>query len=83
MMRFYDRHLGAGMEPAAALREAQLWLRRATGRELLRFIAHLHEEKRLSSEHRALLASQIEREGPDARPYSHPVHWSAFQYYGG
>lgn len=83
MTRFYDRHLGAGLAPAAALRDAQLWLRRATARELLQFITLMHDAKRLSPEHRTLLAGPVERSVPDSTPYSHPIHWAAFQYYGG
>ncbi len=83
MMRFYERHLGAGLPPATALRDAQQWLRKSTGRELLQFITQMYDAKRLSPEHRSLLASPIEAAGTNSTPYSHPVHWAAFQYYGG
>jgi CHAT domain-containing protein len=50
MARFYDLHIG-GLEPPAALRQAQAWLRGATRRELLAYVeaaagkAKLHATK--------------------------------------
>jgi CHAT domain-containing protein len=36
--RFYDLHRGQRLAPAVALREAQLWLRRASGSDLQEYV---------------------------------------------
>ena len=36
--RFYDEHIGQGLAPAAALRQAQLWLQSATRAELVAYV---------------------------------------------
>jgi len=37
MVRIYERHIGVGLPPAAALKEAKTWLRTATRRELIEY----------------------------------------------
>jgi CHAT domain-containing protein len=37
MAKLYDLHLGGGLEPPAALRQAQVWLRQATRADLLAY----------------------------------------------
>jgi CHAT domain-containing protein len=83
MMRFYDRHRGAGEAPAAALRNAQLWLRDATQADLVAYIARMVREGRLPPPQVDGLTAAIARTGNVTRPYAHPLHWAAFQFYGG
>jgi CHAT domain-containing protein len=67
MERFYRNHLENALEPSAALREAQHWLRGLTREELGR-----------SPEGRGLLLLGRRED----RPYSSPYHWAAFTYNG-
>ncbi len=81
MERFYHNHLEKGMTLPAALREAQLWLRDATVRELGE---HYKTLIRMSSE-QAFLAHHdlVARWSPDDRPYQSPYYWAAYTYNGG
>ncbi|MWA03307.1 CHAT domain-containing protein [Actinomadura sp. LD22] len=87
MARFYDR-VGAGAEPAAALRDAQLWLSRATVAE----IGALVDEALDADDGGAFLpgglateALQVLGDGgvPHHRPFGHAVHWAGYSYHGG
>jgi len=76
MVRFYENLLGKRdlrqpMSKAEALREAKTWLRSLTADEIRRLVARLPEEPRRDGRHRELRAEA-------ARPYAHPVYWSAF-----
>lgn len=86
MERFYEYHLQHGMEIAAALRQAQLWLRDVTAAEL---------SERFSAERQVLLGSirmsteVVSREfrrfamlNPDERPFAHPFYWAPFIFSG-
>jgi len=96
MIKFYEYHLkgdastGVGpMQPAAALREAQLWLRDVTNAEL----SELFEKYKMTAPDRPErsrmafeLASERFREhtlrDPDERPFAHPYYWAPFVFYG-
>jgi CHAT domain-containing protein/tetratricopeptide (TPR) repeat protein len=56
--RFYDLHRGQNLVPAVALREAQLWLRRATSRDLQEYVRVAIAEGKLTKD----LAHSLERE---------------------
>jgi CHAT domain-containing protein len=80
MIRFYEGHLrgdgfcGEGpMEPARALRRAQLWLRAVTVGELHRLL------ETVSPEAAAGLALRLEFEEDEAaRPFADPYFWAPF-----
>jgi hypothetical protein len=88
MSRFYELHIGRSMAPSAALREAQFWLRDATLEELSDYVTSFAAEGRISENqkaelHRAILErSPRAPQDPEARPYSHPYYWAAFNAYG-
>jgi CHAT domain-containing protein/tetratricopeptide (TPR) repeat protein len=75
----YRAHLGEGLEPARALRQAQEHLRKGTAAEL--GVAELCEEwfERSSGRDRnAYRALRYYRAHPDAVPFRHPRHWAGF-----
>jgi CHAT domain-containing protein len=59
------------LEPPAALRQAQLWLRDSTGPDLVPYLQTSHPE----------LAARLEQ-APGKRPFAHPYYWAAFTYTG-
>ncbi len=86
-----DELLQAGVGKAAALREAQLWLRELTAGEVAQILkAHaaippaqaVVEMARMAAAQ--LLPVQREYALMDAseRPFAHPYYWSAFQCVG-
>jgi len=96
MIRFYEYHLRGNSEtnegpmaPVRALRQAQCWLRNVTSEELSQLFAYYRDT--LSDRDRIpfALAQQKFREyslrsgyAPTERPFAHPYHWAAFEYYG-
>jgi CHAT domain-containing protein len=78
MVRFYELCLGRGgappLDPAAALGEAQRWLRDATREELARW---LQERGAL----RALLPGFTGADGA-SRPYRAAFYWAPFTFVG-
>jgi CHAT domain-containing protein len=82
MMKFYDLYLAKGTPPALALRQAQLWLRDAGREEVLAFLAGMRRLGRLLPQHEAQLAASLSDGSGDAKPFSHPFYWAAFQFYG-
>ncbi len=82
MIKFYDLHFTERLEPAAALRRAQLWLRDATRQELRAFVAGLRSAQRLGAGEEALLQSSLADGAPADRPFRHPYYWAAFQFFG-
>jgi CHAT domain-containing protein len=73
MTKLYDEIAEPSVEPAAALRRAQIWLRDLTARELFQF---LEAHPALGSAIRSRRISAILR--PQGRPFSHPDFWAAF-----
>ena len=82
IVKFYDLHFAERLEPAAALRRAQLWLRDATRQELRAFVAGLRSAQRLGAEDEALLKSSLADGAPADHPFRHPYYWAAFQFFG-
>jgi CHAT domain-containing protein len=76
MRRFYELHVQHNWLPAAALREAQLWLRGLT-KEIA-----ISELKR----YKELVADEAEiQDGdwpPGLFPFDHPYYWAAFALHG-
>lgn len=83
MEQFYRLHL-AGMNPAPALRAAQMWLRDVTAEELAnrfddesqQLMSPLKEEEALAYWYR------FERMGKEKRPFAAPYYWAAFTFTG-
>jgi CHAT domain-containing protein len=80
MERFYSNHINRGMTGPAALREAQLWLRDATRKELGDYYKSLI---RMTADEALKESIDITVSGaPDDRPYSDPFYWAAFTFNG-
>jgi CHAT domain-containing protein len=83
MDRFYAQWATDGVEPGAALRNAQRWLRDVTASELAeRFRV---DSDAADDDHRDALRDmwlEFAAMEPDERPYSHAVHWAAFTLTG-
>ena len=78
MAELYSAHL-AGASPAAALQQAQTWLRQATARELGLADRYRRVGPTPAGSHSA--ASDIARfyeEHPDTVPFAHPYYWAGF-----
>ncbi len=77
MGRFYRNHREQKMPLASALREAQLWLRRATKEELGN---HYKSFMRMSKQEAHEAWMELDENWPDSsdRPYKSPFHWGAF-----
>jgi CHAT domain-containing protein/tetratricopeptide (TPR) repeat protein len=80
MERFYT-DLHAGRAPAAALRDAQIFVRQLTGRAAATIVERWRDEYPEDAEPleqvRLLLAEQ-----PDAQPFADPVYWATFMLIG-
>jgi hypothetical protein len=80
MMR---RHLLEDVAPPDALRAAQQWLARATGEQLVEYLAGVMDRSpdrdwTLVTE----MAARLSAIEPTSRPFAEPYHWGAFAYYG-
>jgi len=83
LARFYRCYLVDGTTPAAALHQAQVWLRDATAAELR--LADYYERQFRASGRRdkpAYDAAHHYRHNPAAKPFAHPYHWAAFTFSG-
>jgi CHAT domain-containing protein/tetratricopeptide (TPR) repeat protein len=74
MEHFYYNHLKQSMEPAAALRAAQFWLRALTREKLSQYL----KARGRRSESREILSHGPKYE----RLYESPYYWAAFTYNG-
>jgi CHAT domain-containing protein len=83
--RFYSNHLN-GMEPPAALREAQLWLRKVPAGELATRFATERRTPNLKgnvpSEQASAAWRQFVSFKSSAQPFDHPFYWAAFAFTG-
>ena len=85
MVRLYQLWLGPErLEPPAALREAQRWLRDTTnGQKAEDLAAYLPSTGHpLASRAAEALWRSLLLETPDRRDHEHPAHWAAFAYVG-
>jgi CHAT domain-containing protein len=79
--RFYEAHIEQGMDPASALRLAQIWLRDSTSAH---FETYLREKVRLN----LLSQNDLDRArsefagASEDRPFSTPNHWAAWVCFG-
>lgn len=78
-MKFYELHIGRGLRPSAALRQAQLWQRDATASELYAYVnKQATEEGRMTQQQAAVLLADLALSKPTDRPYASPYYWAAF-----
>jgi CHAT domain-containing protein/tetratricopeptide (TPR) repeat protein len=83
MERMYNNLRGDNpLEPAAALREAQFWLRDATAAEIGAYYQQYLVPRMSQSEAGAAFVAIMRRAAPHERPYAHPYYWAAFTYNG-
>jgi CHAT domain-containing protein/tetratricopeptide (TPR) repeat protein len=75
MVQFYENLVDKAHHPAQALRAAQQWLRKATGRQLHALLVQHHIEIRAKS------INSIPADS-DEKPYAQPSHWAGFSFYG-
>jgi CHAT domain-containing protein len=73
MARFYDLWKGQGLEPAEALRRAQLWVRDTSNGEKRAYL-----EAKLGED----LPDSPAWSRPEENDFSHPFYWAAFTYTG-
>ncbi|MEI9899403.1 MAG: hypothetical protein WDN31_03885 [Hyphomicrobium sp.] len=59
MAKFYDLHLGAGVDPPTALRRAQAWLRQATDDDLNGYVKVASAAGRLQGSQLAAIAQEL------------------------
>ena len=70
LIRFYDYWRKESLEPAAALHQAQLWIRNTTSQQKAKYF----KETDVGIFHSLILLA------PDY--FTHPFHWAAFSYVG-
>ena len=85
MEKFYQLHLQDVLDFASALRQAQLWLRNVTAKELA---DRFGEERMKLKGSRLTLAEasdywrRFAANEPDSKPFAHPYYWAAFTFTG-
>lgn len=78
MTRFYEA-FAAGATPAAALREAQLWLRDLTDEDEARYIG----DREVLAQHKGRSQRSADFSAPrQQRPYASQVYWAPFVFSG-
>jgi CHAT domain-containing protein len=85
MARFYDGWMQEQLEPAAALRAAQLWLRDSTNEQKaawFRAVAHDDQDRAATPSPVRLLWQAVARKEPAARDHAHVSEWGAFVHVG-
>ena len=86
MERFYSNHLKGSMEFAAALREAQIWVRNLQILEVVQYAERCYQQAR--QDEQAELYRQMRyyrtqaKQNPAQRPFAHPYYWAAFTVNG-
>ncbi|MFD7733177.1 CHAT domain-containing protein [Kitasatospora phosalacinea] len=81
MARFYQLWQGEGLEPAHALRRAQLWLRDSTNGEKIEDLSAAPVPD-LSDEDTAGLVRALRLRDLDERPYRRTDVWAVFGFHG-
>ncbi|MCY3881739.1 MAG: CHAT domain-containing protein [Chloroflexi bacterium] len=76
MAKFYEGILGANVAPAAALREAQLWVRGAGDEAIDAYVSHRPGLRALRGR------SKAPRTSRRPAPYGDPSYWAAFVFTG-
>jgi CHAT domain-containing protein len=86
LSRFHELYADGEINPEAALRSAQLWLRDSTAQELCRAVKRWADERRLTSHQASRMLEKIDNQdrhgGQVGPPFSESVYWGGFVYYG-
>lgn len=81
--RFLELHVGQGLPPSEALRQAQLWLRGVPSEEIQDYLADLAAGTTGAAKAALLAVAEALRvAGPSERPFQDPEHWGAFSLFG-
>ena len=86
MERFYRNHLSKGMDFAAALREAQLWVRELKVGEVAQYAEQWYRQSQGKEKSKLLKYKRhyryLAEHDPTLRPFTHPYYWAAFTVNG-
>jgi CHAT domain-containing protein len=86
MERFYQNHLKSKMEFAAALREAQRWVRTLDIGAVAEYAEQCYQQldRKDSTQLYYYMRSyrSLAKQNPDLRPFEHPYYWAAFTVNG-
>jgi CHAT domain-containing protein len=86
MTRFYEHWRKDHLEPAAASREAQRWVRDTTNRGKAEYYKELVPQLQTASKMAWSTAERLYQETvlrePDGREFAHPYCWAGFSYFG-
>jgi CHAT domain-containing protein/tetratricopeptide (TPR) repeat protein len=77
MAKFYDLHMGEGLAPPSALRQAQLWLRAATDANINAYIEGAAKKGRLEPRHVAEIDQELSDLGLKRSRNSALIEWIA------
>ena len=79
MERLYRNHLLGKKDVAAALREAELWLRELKVEEVAQYAERWYRRKQGAELFRLMRYYRHQAEhNPSLRPFAHPYYWAAF-----
>jgi CHAT domain-containing protein len=80
---FYDLWRIKKLEPAQALRQAQIWMRDTTDAEKLKYFKDVRAGKQTVRMAKATATHlQLHMSNSEQRTYQHPFHWAAFGFLG-
>lgn len=77
MNRLYQKMIPKKMGKAAALRDAQLWVRNVTYKELIEYLEHASLGQHIDYKILRGFQRSVKR-NPDKKPFEHPYYWAAF-----
>jgi CHAT domain-containing protein len=88
MERFYQNHIQGGMTFAAALSEAQRWVRDLEAEVVAVYAAQCYRQASKKDKNKKGLYKQMDHyrfladQNPTWRPFAHPYYWAAFTVNG-
>jgi len=86
MERFYRNHLNGKMAIAAALREAQVWVRDLEAGKVAEYAVQWYRQSHWRAKIRLFNSRRYYRylaeQNPNSRPFAHPYYWAAFTVNG-
>ncbi|HET9999378.1 MAG TPA: CHAT domain-containing tetratricopeptide repeat protein [Ktedonobacteraceae bacterium] len=86
MERFYRQHLVEKMDIAAALQEAQLWLRELSIRDVAAYAERCYRQSTLRGKDELFMQASayqsLAEQNPTLRPFANPHYWAAFTVNG-